>query len=209
MFSEASNLTQIVDSVFLLVCGISIGLLIIVTFCMVYFVIKYNRSKNIYPVNIEGNTVLEIVWTLVPTILALAMFYYGWVGFKTIRNVPKDAMVVKVNGRMWAWSFEYENGKQSSVLNLPLRKPVKLELSSWDVIHSLYIPAFGIKEDVVPGKVNYMWFEPTKVGSYDVFCAEYCGQRHSSMLTKVVVLPESEFKMWYESEVKKAQAVKK
>lgn len=212
MFSGASNLANTVDSVFLFICSICVALLVIVTFVMVYFVIRYSRKKNIIPSNIEGNLPLEIIWTVIPVILVLAMFYYGWIGYKEIRNVPKNAMVIKATGHMWAWSFEYENGKQSKILNLPLGKPVKVELYSWDVIHSLYIPAFRIKEDVVPNKKNYMWFEPTKAGSYNIFCAEYCGQGHSSMLTKIIVMPENEFKAWYGGENKnsniKAQSSK-
>ena len=202
MFSGASNLANTVDSVFLFICSICVVLLAIVTFAMVYFVIKYSRKKNITPSNIEGNIPLEIIWTVIPTLLVLAMFYYGWIGYKEIRNVPKDAMVIKATGHMWAWSFEYENGKQSSILNLPLGKPVKVELSSWDVIHSLYIPAFRVKEDAVPKKKNYLVFKPDKVGTYNIFCAEYCGQEHSSMLTKAVVMPEKEFKAWYDMENK-------
>jgi len=196
MISGASNLANTVDSVFLLISSICVGLLVIVTSVMVYFVIRYNRKKNLTPSDIESNTPLEIIWTVIPTILVLAMFYYGFIGFKIIRKVPKDAMVIKVTGHMWAWQFEYENGKQSNILNLPEEKPVKLELSSWDVIHSLYIPAFRVKEDAVPGKKNYLWFEPTKVGTYNIFCAEYCGQGHSSMLARAVVMPENDFNEW-------------
>ena len=126
MISGASNLANTVDSVFLLISSICVGLLVIVTSVMVYFVIRYNRKKNLTPSDIESNTPLEIIWTVIPTILVLAMFYYGFIGFKIIRKVPKDAMVIKVTGHMWAWQFEYENGKQSNILNLPEEKPVKL-----------------------------------------------------------------------------------
>ena len=203
MFPDVSNSAHIVSNVFLFVCGITVVLLILVTSLMVYFVIKSNKRRNPTPVDVEGSTLLEITWTVVPTFIVLAMFYYGWIGFKEMRTVPKDAMVVKVNGYMWSWLFEYANGKQSGILNLPAGKPVKLELSSRDVIHSFFIPAFRVKEDVVPGKGNYLWFKPLKFGSYDVFCAEYCGQKHYSMLTKVVVMPEEEFKTWYGREEKK------
>ena len=164
---------------------------------MVYFIIKYHRSKNIPPANIEGHTLLEVTWTVIPTILVISMFYYGWVGFKEMRNVPKDAAVVKVTARMWSWLFEYENGKQSDVLKLPVNKPVKLELESLDVIHSFYVAAFRVKEDVVPGMNNYISLTPTMVGTYDAQCAEYCGLRHSYMMTKVEVMPEEKFQEWY------------
>jgi cytochrome c oxidase subunit 2 len=124
------------------------------------------------------------------------MFYYGWIGYTPMRNVPNGAITVKATGMMWAWDFEYENGKKSNLLVVPLGKPVKLELYSPDVLHSLYIPAFRIKEDVVPGINNMMWFQADKLGEYDILCAEYCGVRHSYMLSKVVVKPEAEYTEW-------------
>jgi cytochrome c oxidase subunit 2 len=99
---------------------------------------------------------------------------------------------------MWSWQFEYPNGKKSAELVVPLNQPVKLDLISRDVIHSLYIPAFRIKEDVVPGKNNMMWFTAQEEGEYDLFCAEYCGDRHSYMISKVIVLPEAEYETWLE-----------
>ncbi|MBI3008455.1 MAG: cytochrome c oxidase subunit II [Candidatus Omnitrophica bacterium] len=194
------NTVDKVDSVFLFILTVSVILLVIITFLMVLFVIKYDRKKNLQPKNIESNTVLEIIWVLVPTILVLFMFYYGWTGFKSIRGVPKDAMVVKVTARMWSWLFEYENGKKSKALNVPVGRPVKLALLSQDVIHSFYLPAFRVKEDAVPRLKTYLWFKPEEVGSYDIFCAEYCGTGHSSMLSKLIVMPEDDFRKWYEGE---------
>lgn len=197
MIPKASSIAGTVDFVFFYIVGISVVFLVAITFLMVYFIIKYHRSKNIPPANIEGHTLLEVTWTVIPTILVLSMFYYGWYGFKEMRNVPKDAAVVKVTGRMWSWLFEYENGKQSDVLKLPVNKPVKLELESLDVIHSFYVAAFRVKEDVVPGMNNYISLTPTMVGTYDAQCAEYCGLRHSYMMTKVEVMPEEKFQEWY------------
>lgn len=196
-----SNSGNIVESVFLFILIVSVILLVIITFSMIFFVIKYERKKNPRPENIESNTILEIIWVVVPTLLVLFMFYFGWTGFKFIRNVPKDAMVVKVTARMWSWLFEYENGKKSNTLNVPVGRPVKLILSSQDVIHSLFLPRFRVKEDAVPKMKTYLWFQPTEIGSYDVLCAEYCGTGHSSMLSKVIVMTEDEFKEWYEGKV--------
>lgn len=197
MIPKASSIAGTVDFVFFYIVGISVVLLVAITFLMVYFIFKYHRSKNIPPANIEGNTLLEVTWTVIPTILVMSMFYYGWVGFKEMRRVPKDAAVVKVTARMWSWAFEYENGKQSDVLKLPVNKPVKLELESLDVLHAFYVAAFRVKEDVVPGLNNYISFTPTMVGTYDAQCAEYCGMRHSYMMTKVEVMPEEKFQEWY------------
>jgi len=103
-----------------------------------------------------------------------------------------------VTARQWSWLFEYENGLKTTELRVPVGKPIELLLTSQDVIHSFYMPAFKIKKDAVPGMINHLWFEPTEVGTYDVLCAEYCGLQHSYMLTKVMVLPEEEFNQWYQ-----------
>ena len=136
------------------------------------------------------------------------MFYYGLTGFNALKKVPEGAMKVKVISRMWSWGFEYAKGVRSEVLKVPVGKDIELLLTTEDVIHSFYIPAFKIKQDAVPGMENRLWFKPTEVGTYDVLCAEYCGLRHSYMLTKVEVLPEGEFEKWYESALGKVTAEK-
>jgi len=197
MFSNASNFVQGVDLSFAIILGISVFFLVSITAVMIYFVIRYNRKKNPTASNIHGNNRLEIIWTVIPTILVLVMFYFGWMGYKPMRSVPKDAIPIKAYGQMWKWSFEYANGKMSDTLFVPKDKPVKLDLISRDVLHSFYIPAFRIKEDVVPGRENMLWFIGQEEGQYNIFCAEYCGDRHSYMLSKVSVLPESEYTRWY------------
>ena len=191
------NLSGSVDSVFLFIMGIAVTLLVGVTGVMIYFVIHYSRKRNPNPEDIEDNILLEVTWTVIPTILVLLIFYYGWTGFKHMRAVPENAMLVKVTARMWSWLFSYENGKQSDVLKVPLMRPVKLVMSSQDVIHSLFIPAFRIKEDAVPGRETHLWFLPDETGTFDLFCTEYCGVGHSSMITKVVVMTGPEFDAWY------------
>lgn len=186
-----------VDNVFILIVSISVFFLLLVTIAMIYFVIRYRKKRNPQSSNITGNTTLEVVWTVIPTILVLIIFWYGWAGFKTMRNVPADAMVIKVTGRMWMWSFEYDNKKKSdTTLYVPLGKPIKMEIQSVDVNHSFYIPAFRVKEDAVPGRTNYLWFQPTMLGTYDIMCAEYCGMNHSYMLGKLVVLTPEKFEEW-------------
>lgn len=202
--NQASNFVEGVDLSFYIILGISVFFLVGITATMIWFVVRYRKSKNPKATNIEGNNKLEILWTVIPTLLVLVMFYYGWTEYQPMRKVPKDAMVVKAHGQMWSWSFEYDDGRRSEELVVPLNKPVKLELISHDVLHSLYIPAFRIKEDLVPGKDNYMWFLPQEVGEYDIFCAEYCGERHSYMLSMVRVLPEKEYNMWYEEKLGKS-----
>lgn len=196
MFQGASNFAKGVDSVFFFIFAISFFFLIGLTVVMIWFMIRYNRKKHPKAEQIKDNMKLEVTWTIIPLILVMLMFYYGYIVFKPMRQVPEDAMVVKVTGMMWSWSFEYSNGKVTDELVLPVNKPVKLNLYSPDVIHSLYIPAFRIKEDMVPGTDNYMWFIPTIEGEYDILCAEYCGLRHSFMEAKTKIVKEEEFQKW-------------
>jgi len=192
-----ANLSASVDSVFLFIMVISVILLAGVTGVMLYFVVRYSRRRNPTPVSIEGNLLLETVWTVIPLILVMAIFWVGWKGFVFMRTVPKDAMVVKVTARMWSWGFEYGNGAHTDVLKLPQGRPVKLAINSLDVVHSLFIPAFRVKEDAVPGRETYLWFQPDREGTYDLFCTEYCGMGHSQMITKVEVIPAAAFDAWY------------
>ncbi len=179
-----------------LILGISLFFLVGITVVMIYFVIRYRKSKSPKGTNIDHNNTLEITWTVIPTILVLIMFYYGWAGYKPMINVPDNAIEIEAHGQMWSWWFVYPNGKRSDTLVVPLNEPVKLNLISHDVIHSLSIPAFRVKQDVVPGKNNWMWFAGSVLGSYDIFCTEYCGLRHSYMLSKVNVTSEHEYTRW-------------
>jgi len=194
---NASNFVAGVDEAFVFIMGVSFIFLIGLTFTMLYFVYKYNHKKNAVATQIKGSTKLEIIWTVIPTILVLVMFYYGWAGWAPMRNPPKDSFNIKVVARMWNFTFEYENGKKTDTLFVPQNKAVKLNLNSLDVIHSLYIPAFRIKEDVVPGREKFVWFIPQKEGIYDLFCTEYCGLNHSYMLNQVKVMPDKQFNAWY------------
>jgi cytochrome c oxidase subunit 2 len=197
MNSGASTFAGGVDTAFYLILGASVVILVGITAVMVYFLFKYNKKRHPKAdTSITGNNKLEIIWTVIPTIIVMIMFYYGWAGFSPMRNVPKDAIAVKAVARMWSWTFEYPNGKKSDKLIVPFNKPVKLDLTSVDVIHSLYVPAFRIKEDVVPGRNNMMWFAANKLGSYDLFCAEYCGLRHSYMFTTVEVVDDAAWQEW-------------
>ncbi len=209
MVSGGSSLSdRVVGHVFLYVGAISVLLLVLITFLMIYFVIRYSRKRNPQASDIEGSRCLEITWTAVPTFLVLTMFYYGMTGFQFMKKVPQGAMKVKVIARMWSWGFEYEDGVKTTELKVPVGKPIQLNLHSEDVIHSFYVPAFRIKQDAVPGFENHLWFEPTKVGTYDVLCAEYCGLRHSYMMTKVEVLSQEEFDRWHKDRLGEIKASK-
>jgi len=201
-----ANTTGKVDDAFLIIVVCCVVLLAAVTVSMVVFLFKYNRKRHPRPEHVRENIALEIVWTVVPTILVLLMFYFGWVDFDMIRNPPKDAVPVQVTARQWSWLFTYENGRQEDVLNVPLGRPVKLLMTSADVLHCLFIPAYRIKEDCVPGMTTHLWFTANETGTYDIFCTEYCGVGHSHMRSKLVAMTPEDFRKWYDAAPGKSAA---
>ncbi|MBI1931240.1 MAG: cytochrome c oxidase subunit II [Ignavibacteriales bacterium] len=203
MNSNPSSYANYVDSTMLYLFIIGFIFLFGITITMIYFVFKYNRKKGHKPVDIHGSILLETVWFIIPLLLAMSMFYYGFIGFKKFREVPKDAMQINVTARMWNWDFVYENGLNLDTLYIPKNKSIKLNLKSNDVNHALFIPAFRIKQDVIGGKQNYMVLKADKEGSYNIACAEYCGLDHSGMYTKLIVLNENDFNKWYEEQKSK------
>lgn len=191
--------TEAIDPVFMFIFGACLVLLVGITAAMAFFVVRYHRSRAPQPTSqVESSLWLEIVWTLLPTILVLAMFWYGWKEYLVLRTVPKGALEVTATARQWSWSFSYPNGTTSPNLYVPVGRPIKVNLVSQDVIHGFFLPAFRVKRDVVPGMKNYAWFVASKTGSYDLFCSQYCGTNHSAMITTVEALPAAEFAEWLE-----------
>ena len=199
MLSAESAIAREVDAAFMWIGGICLVLLVGITVTMVIFVLRYRRHRSPRPAQIEGNTFLEVMWIVIPTLLVLFMFFKGYEGFRMMRDVPTNAMVVKVMGQQWFWTFTYpEQDFSSDRLFVPVNTPVKLEMTvpADDVVHSLYIPAFRVKEDCVPGKQTYLWFQAENEGTFNIFCAEYCGKDHSSMLSSLIVLSQEEYDAW-------------
>jgi cytochrome c oxidase subunit 2 len=202
MFSGPSSFVNSVDTAFWIVMIISVFFLVVITFTMVFFVIKYNRKRSPKATNIHGNIPLEITWTLIPTLLVLVMFYYGWIGYKQMADIPKDAYPINVTAQMWKWTFQYPNGVKADSLFVPVNTDVKCNLKSLDVNHSFFIPAFRVKKDVIPGEKRDTWFRAEKLGTYELTCAEYCGLNHWHMYTKVIVLPSDQFHNWLDNQAK-------
>jgi cytochrome c oxidase subunit II len=189
--------TQAVDTAFRFIIGASVVLLLGITLTTVAFVIRYHRSRAPEPTSrASSNIWLEIVWSGLPTLLVLAMFWYGWSGYLSLRQVPKDALPVTATARMWSWSFTYANGRTSQKLYVPVGRPVLVNLVSEDVLHGFFLPAFRVKRDMVPGMKNHAWFVATRPGSYDLFCSQFCGTGHSAMITTVEALPPAQFEAW-------------
>ena len=201
MFDGASNFADSVDTAFLIVLVISVFFLVLITALMIFFVFKYSRKKNPVGTNIHSSISLEITWTVIPTLLTLVMFWYGWTGYKEMVNIPEDAMKIDVTAQMWKWTFKYANGVESDTLFVPANTPVEVFLHSRDVSHAFFVPAFRVKKDVIPGRTNKAWFI-AKPGSYDLACAEYCGLNHSGMYTRVVAIPIAEFNILLENKLK-------
>jgi cytochrome c oxidase subunit II len=194
----ASSIAGKVDGVLMLITLMSLVFFVLITVLLVYFAIKYRRrSEDDETPYITGNEPLEIIWTVIPSILLIVLFIYGYVVFKEMRNPPKDAIDIGVEAKQWLWTFDYYNGKKTiNELYVQQNRPVRLVMQSDDVIHDLFIPAFRIKQDVLPGRYVQEWFTPTKIGTYDIFCAEYCGTGHSAMRAKVIVLSPEAYGIW-------------
>jgi cytochrome c oxidase subunit 2 len=189
--------TAVVDSTFIYILVFALLLFFAIVFLMVYFLVRYRRARNPRPTQIPGHTGLELLWIGLSTLLVLTMFFFGLAGFRFLRRAPADSLPVKVIARQWSWLFEYPNGLKSVDLVAPLGRNLRLEFASEDVIHSFYVPAFRIKQDTVPGMTTQAWFRASQTGTFDILCAEYCGERHSAMLAKLFVLPPQQFALWY------------
>jgi cytochrome c oxidase subunit 2 len=190
-----------VDALFFFLNATSFIILIGTTITVIYFIIRYKRKSDddVTPL-ITHNTQLEIAWAVIPLILVLIVFGWGFKGHLTMRNVPETAYEVKVTGFKWAWRFSYANGAVSpNELHVPAGRPIKLVMSSTDVIHSFFVPDYRMKQDVVPGRYTTAWFEAPEPGESIVFCTEYCGTSHSNMMAKVIVHEQADFDLWLAS----------
>lgn len=194
----ASSFAGKVDGVLWFVTVLSIVFFILITFLLVYFSFKYKRiTENDETPYITGNQTLEIIWTVIPSILLFVIFAYGLIVYKEMRTPPGDAVEVNVTAKQWIWIFKYQNGKSTiNELFVQHNRPVKMVMRADDVLHSFFVPAFRVKQDLVPGMYTQLWFNPTKIGTYDLFCAEYCGTGHSQMLAKVYVMSPEAFSRW-------------
>jgi cytochrome c oxidase subunit 2 len=188
--------TGIVDGALIYILAMSVLLLFLIFFFMVFFLVRYRASRNPVPSELPESPLIEALWVVVPTLLVTTMFIYGLTGFRFLRSAPEGSLLVKVHARQWSWLFEYDNGRKSADLIVPLGRNVRCELISADVIHGFYVPAFRIQQDAVPGLKTYVWFNATAMGSYYILCSQYCGRKHSAMLAKLIVVPPDQFEAW-------------
>jgi cytochrome c oxidase subunit 2 len=194
---KASTFADQHDALFYFILGICAFFTVLVTFLMFFFAWRYRWRPDFAPDHTHTHhNGLELTWTIVPTVILVAIFGFGFSTFLDMMTSPEGAYEIRVTGRKWSWSFEYPTGKTSNVLHVPKGQPVRLVLQSQDVIHSVFVPAFRVKRDVVPGRLNKMWFEATKLGEFPLYCAEYCGTNHSQMNTTVRVQRPAAFDQW-------------
>lgn len=195
---EASNVARQTDHLFIALIVVSAFTLLVVFVPMVYFLFKYRRGKKAdrRPVHLP-ETVIELTWTAIPTVIFTGLFAWGANVYWTIERPPNDAMEINVVGKQWMWKIEHPEGKREiDQLHVPLGRDIKLTLASQDVIHSFFIPAFRVKQDVVPGRYTTLWFKASKLGAFHLFCSEYCGTHHSAMVGTVFVMTPDAYQKW-------------
>lgn len=195
---QASTNAPEVDALYLFLvalCGfVALGVIAAIFF----FAIRYRRTPDRQVgANIEGSTPLEIAWTVIPFVILMFIFAWGASLYFKLSRPPENAMEVFVVGRQWMWKIQHMEGRREiNTLHVPVGRPVKLTMTSEDVIHAFYVPAFRVKADVVPGRYTTMWFQPTQTGEFHLFCAEYCGTEHSRMGGSVIVMQPAEYEAW-------------
>jgi len=198
LFPErASALAWQVDGLYFLLIAVSAFFSLLIFAVIFVFAVKYRRSVHPHPVQIEGSLPLELAWTLIPLGICMIFFAWGSLIFFQEARPPKGAMEVYVVGKQWMWKFEHETGQREiNQLHIPVDRDVKMVMSSQDVIHDFFVPAFRVKADVLPGRFTEIWFHTTKTGTYHLFCSQYCGTDHSGMIGEVIVMEPVAFQTW-------------
>ena len=198
---QAGSTAAGADSAFAFIMGVSAFFFALICVLMVYYVIRYRRPYEGAPAEstVSHNATLEIVWTVIPLILVMVMFWGGFKTFMANQIAPGNTTTIQVKGAKWHWTFTYPNGHVDTELHLEQDRPFQFIIESADVTHSFYIPAFRLKKDAVPGRYNKAWVTPLIPGEYRLFCAEYCGTQHSDMVARVVVHQPGRWQVWLDS----------
>jgi cytochrome c oxidase subunit 2 len=195
---QASTIAQGIDELYYFLTAVTLFFTIIIFAAIFYFALRYRRkAKDEVPGAIEGSLPLEILWSAVPLVLVVIIFVWSSSLFISNSRPPEASTEIFAIGKQWMWQLQHPDGtREINELHVPLGKPIKLTMTSEDVIHDFFIPAFRVKKDVVPGRYTSLWFEATKVGRYHFFCAQYCGVSHALMIGTVVVMEPEEYERW-------------
>jgi cytochrome c oxidase subunit 2 len=195
---SASTMSWKVDALYFYLSGVTVFFTLLISSILVFFVIRYRRRTPYeIPRPIAGSHKLETLWTVIPFVIAMTMFGWGASVYFEQYSPPKNAIEIYVVGKQWMWKIQHSTGQREiNELHIPVGRKVKLIMTTEDVIHDFFVPAFRIKADVVPGRYTSEWFEATKPGTYHLFCAEYCGMNHSGMIGSVIVMEPREFDNW-------------
>ena len=197
--AEASGIAPYVDALYFFLILITIVGTTLVAVLLLVFSLRYRREKNPVATQIEGSTLLEATWTIIPLAIFLVTFVWGALLYFRIYDPPTNAMNIYVVGKQWMWKAEHPGGQHEiDALHVPMGKPIQLTMISQDVFHSFSIPDFRIKREVIPGRYTTVWFEATQVGTYHLFCTQYCGTQHAGMVGEVTVMTPGDYKKWLE-----------
>jgi cytochrome c oxidase subunit 2 len=198
---QASTIARQVDALCLMLLAVCGAVLLGILIAILYFLFKYRRAKPANRSLFRGSTLpYEHAWTLIPLLMFMGMFCWGAVIYHDEQIIPKSEIELNAVGKQWMWKIQHPNGRREiDEMHVPVGQVVKVTLASQDVIHSFYLPAFRIKQDVVPGRLTTEWFQATKTGTYHLFCAEYCGKDHSRMRGRVIVMEPAEYEQWLNS----------
>ena len=187
-----------VDALYFFLLAVAVFFSLLIAGLIVFYAVKYRRrSPGSVGASIHGGMLLEIAWSVIPLLITMVIFVWGASVFFAMSHPPDETLNIYVVGKQWMWKFQHLDGQREiNELHVPVGRAVKLIMTSEDVIHDVFVPAFRIKADVLPGRYTHIWFQATKPGRYHLFCAEYCGTRHSGMIGEVVVMEPSEYQTW-------------
>jgi cytochrome c oxidase subunit 2 len=195
---QASTFASQIDTLYFVLIALAAMFAIPVAVLIIFFAIRYRRgteANRVWPS--IAHYKLEVAWSVIPLILAMGVFTWATTLYFRIHSPPNDALQISIVGKQWMWKAQHPNGRREiNQLHIPVGRPVKLTMISQDVIHSFFIPAFRVKQDVLPGRYTTMWFEATKTGQFHLFCAEYCGTDHAGMGGQIIVMEQAQYQQW-------------
>ncbi|MCX6619900.1 MAG: cytochrome c oxidase subunit II [Acidobacteria bacterium] len=197
---QGSQYAGTIDNLYLFIVMLSVICFVGIAALTGWFVWRYRHTRSTGPTpHMTHNMKLEIIWSVIPAIIMFGLFVWGFVGYISAGVAPGDSLEIQVTAKKWLWTFEYPDGMRTvNEIHIPVNRPVKFVMASEDVIHSFFVPTMRVKQDVLPNRYTELWFQPTKTGMHQIFCAEYCGKSHSDMLGRIYVDDDATYRKWVE-----------